>query len=150
MMLRASWWVATAGGVGWIPLAPGTWGSLVGLLTAGFVHPYAMLAITALGWWCTHNILAVEEDRDPQAIVIDEVSGMWLALWVCGRPLMWMDAVGIFLAFRALDILKPFPIGWVDRRLAQSPRFAPLGVMLDDWLAGLIAGLLWRVWPVCW
>lgn len=145
MSLRAHWWIATSGGAGWLPYAPGTWGSLVGLFTAGFINPLVMVAISCIGWWSTHCILAKEEDRDPQAIVIDEVSGMWLALWVCGRPLMWTDALGIFLAFRVLDILKPFPIGWIDRRLALSPRFASLGVMLDDWIAGLIAGLLWRV-----
>ena len=62
--------------------------------------------------------------------VIDEVTGMWLALWMCGRPLMWLDAVGIFLAFRVLDIVKPFPIGWIDRRLALSPRWASLVVIV--------------------
>lgn len=144
MKQRISWWIASAGGAGWLPKAPGTWGSLVGLLSFGFLPWYTMVAISLFGWWCTHNILSVEEDRDPQAIVIDEVSGMWLALWVCGRPLMGWDVLGIFLAFRVLDIIKPFPIGYIDRRLALSARWAPLGVMLDDWLAGLIAGFLWR------
>lgn len=145
MMLRLHWLITTFGGVGWLPYAPGTWGSLVGLLVAGLVPAWMMPVVACLGWWSTHCILKVEKDRDPQAIVIDEVTGIWLALWVCGRPLMWIDALGIFLAFRVLDIMKPFPIGWIDRRLATIPRWAPLGVMLDDWIAGLVAGLLWRV-----
>lgn len=84
-------------------------------------------------------------DPDPSEIVIDEVAGMWLALWPVSIGAMmqgvavtalWPGWVVAFVAFRAFDILKPGPVGWADRL------HTPLGVMLDDVIAGAFAAVV--------
>lgn len=142
-----SWFIASVGGAGYLPKMPGTWGSIVGLLTFSFLPLEIMLFFTVLGYGATFIILKGIQDSDPKEIVIDEVVGIWLAFWVCSRPMLWPEAFGVFLTFRIFDIIKPFPIGWVDLKLSQSKKFKALGVMLDDIIAGLIAGLIWCAWP---
>jgi phosphatidylglycerophosphatase A len=72
---------------------------------------------------------------DPGAVVIDEVAGQWLAV-----VLLRADPLAYFLAFvffRLFDIAKPWPVGWLDRTLKGG-----LGIMVDDLMAGLYAGVL--------
>jgi phosphatidylglycerophosphatase A len=94
----------------------------------------ATAAVAAIGIWASGR----EEDRlgtkDPGAIVIDEVAGMLLAC--CGNPRSWPWVLGLFLAFRFFDVVKPLGIN----RLQALP--GGLGVVADDLLAGLYAGLL--------
>jgi phosphatidylglycerophosphatase A len=82
-------------------------------------------------------------DKDPSEIVIDEVVGMWIALWPLSAGLWhagadpwvfpWPGWVGAFVMFRLFDVWKPGPVGWADRRPGS------MGVMLDDVIAGLMA-----------
>lgn len=136
---------------GYAPVAPGTAGSLVGLLIGalllgGFGHltvAVAILAASAAGLW---SITALDEGRDdPGWIVIDEIAGQMIPL----LALSHVSLVGLglaFVAFRFFDITKLGPIGWVDNR------HDVWGVMGDDWLAGLAAAivllLVRLVWPL--
>lgn len=144
--------VATFFGVGHLRPAPGTWGSAVAIVLglvvlryAGFaVFVAATLAVTVLGFWACQAELRDRPGADPSEIVIDEVAGQWIALmfpaaafWSRGWE-DWMPYPGwlaAFVFFRLFDIWKPWIIGWADRR------HDPAGVMLDDLLAGLFAGL---------
>lgn len=125
------------------PKAPGTAGSLaalpVGVLILYFSGPevlaLASLIVLFTGWWSTKIYLERTGKSDPGEVVIDEVGGLWITLLAAdNNPLLILLA---FLLFRLFDIWKPWPIGWVDRNIKGA-----FGVMLDDYVAGLIAGLL--------
>ncbi|MBR0683757.1 phosphatidylglycerophosphatase A [Roseomonas eburnea] len=127
--------VATLLGVGRLKPAPGTWGSLV-VLPAVLLGPVACLllaaAVAVAGWLAVRAVQATSAEEDPGWIVVDEAAGMLLAL--AALPAAgWVGAGLAFLAFRALDILKPWPVSWADGLPGAT------GVMLDDILAGAIA-----------
>ena len=138
--------IATFFYIGHLRPAPGTWGSLVALLLGiTIVHttgPYglcfAILISFCLGWWATWVQTKDQVDHDPSEIVIDEVVGQWisivpLAIWPQQLEISiwyWLLAFG---AFRMFDITKPGLVGWADRQPS------PLGVMLDDVIAGIMA-----------
>ena len=131
--------VATLGGVGRLKPGPGTWGSAV-VLPLALAGPAACLAgalaIAMAGWWAAGQVID-DRTEDPGWFVADEGAGMLLAL--AALPAATLPGVVLaFALFRALDIVKPWPISWAD---AQPGAF---GVMLDDILAGAIAaaGLL--------
>jgi phosphatidylglycerophosphatase A len=146
--------IATFGYVGFLPGPAGTWGALAALATGYLLHVLgsfpllaaATIAVTCVGWWATDVEIREQDDLDPGHIVIDEVAGQWLALWplslgmwhIGAAPTLfpWPGWVSAFLLFRLLDIWKPWPISWADRRKG------PTGVLLDDILAGLLAALI--------
>lgn len=126
-------------GSGLVPFMPGTAGSLAAMLPALLLIklPLPWLALFLVAafafgvWLCgrTGRRLGV---HDHGGIVFDEFVGMWLVLaLVPAGPLWWLAA---FVAFRLFDIVKPWPIGWLDRRIGGG-----LGVMLDDVLAAVYA-----------
>ena len=144
--------IGTIMGVGYIRPAPGTWGSLVALPWAWVLHvigglPLLMLAIVVgffKGWWATAKMTTGQDDHDPSEIVVDEVIGQWIALlplsyaaWSMEISIlaMWPGWIAAFALFRFFDITKLGPVGWADRMNT------PLGVMLDDVIAGLFAAL---------
>ncbi|MDJ0628234.1 MAG: phosphatidylglycerophosphatase A [Rhodobacter sp.] len=145
--------IATAFGIGHLPYAPGTWGSAAAIPAAYLIHALggfpalliATLAVVLAGWWATAVATKGHDDHDPSEIVIDEVAGQWIALWPLSAGLWhagadpwvfpWPGWVGAFVLFRLFDITKPGPIRWADRL------HTPLGVMLDDVLAGLAAAV---------
>jgi phosphatidylglycerophosphatase A len=144
--------IATFGGVGLLRPAPGTWGSLAALPVAWGLHvvggfgalAVATVVVFGLGWWASALETRGGADPDPSEIVIDEVAGMFLALWPVSLgaamrgvdvTALWPGWVVAFLAFRLFDIWKPGPIGWADRM------HTPLGLMLDDVIAGVFAAL---------
>jgi len=139
--------VATWFGTCYVPIAPGSWGSLAALPfawgIAALAGRWALVPAAALlflaGWAASNRVVAASRSTDPQIIVVDEVVGQWLTLAVA--PLDPL-AYGLgFLLFRAADILKPWPAGWADRQVKGG-----LGVMLDDALAALYSGaLLWVI-----
>jgi phosphatidylglycerophosphatase A len=178
--------IATGFGLGYIPLAPGTWGSLLGLALAWalrnhravspFLPPRGLLGIggleidssvvysivvalglAAVGAWASGRAEKHFGQRDPQKVVIDEVSGQMIALFGAGwlltltddsishaSPLIVLVApnwkyllLGLIL-FRVFDIWKPFPV----RQAERLP--GGWGIMADDWLAAGYAVLgLW-------
>jgi phosphatidylglycerophosphatase A len=127
--------VATLGGVGRLRPGPGTWGSLV-VLPAALLGAPACLALAAAatiaGWWAVSALPAA--DSDPGWIVVDEAAGMLLALAALPAGAGWTGVALAFLLFRAFDILKPWPVSWADGLPGAT------GVMLDDILAGAMAG----------
>jgi phosphatidylglycerophosphatase A len=146
-MKAAPWayWLATWGGVGRIPLAPGTMGSLAAAGMAWvMVHhaafPIEALALLALALFYPGAKASglIEADlgaEDPGFIVVDEVVGQWLPL-AAVRPGVWQDWLLAIVLFRLFDIVKPPPI----RRLEKIP--GGVGVMADDAAAGLCAMML--------
>ena len=145
--------IATFFYVGRIPLAPGTFGSLAALPLAYLLHRFAGFPLFAaatvlvflIGWGATRIETKGREEHDPGEIVIDEVVGQWIALWPLSGGLWMMSIdpaifpypgwVGGFVMFRLFDIFKPWPVSWADRKET------PLGVMLDDVLAGVMAAI---------
>lgn len=137
--------VATFFGVGFFKHAPGTMGSLASLAiwapcviwgVSPWIRLALVLAIFLAGWWATFKALPEFKSQDPKEIVIDEVAGQGLALVLC--PPGWFALLLGFVLFRLLDILKPWPISYVDRNLKSA-----LGVMLDDMVAGALVLLVW-------
>jgi phosphatidylglycerophosphatase A len=136
---------ATAGGVGYVPFAPGSFGSAVGVglwaalaqrgMAAGVLGA-AVVALLAVA--VAQRAQALLARSDDQRIVIDEVAGTLVAL--AGLPLRWDVALVGFALFRMLDISKPPPC----RRLERLPGGA--GVVADDLMAGLYANALAQLW----
>jgi phosphatidylglycerophosphatase A len=134
--------IVTWFGTGLTPIASGTWGSLAALpagwlaLTYGGVWLLGALALatTLAGIWASSRIVNTAKLQDPGFIVIDEVAGMLVTLLFA--PLNWWGFALAFFLFRAADIVKPFPANWCDRRVHGG-----LGVMLDDLVAGVYAGI---------
>ena len=136
--------IATGGGSGLSPWAPGTVGSLLALaiwwLLLSELGHWAQLAIVATAFaasvFVTDRVVQRYRLGDDPSIVIDEVVGCWAALLAAPKSILW--AAAALLLFRIVDIAKPWPVGWADRAVKGG-----LGVMLDDLLAGaLAAGVL--------
>jgi phosphatidylglycerophosphatase A len=142
---KAVLFLATGFYVGNIPPAPGTLGSLIGLalgfLLAGIQLPPAIiLTVLFIGFavWIAHAAEKTLKKKDPGCIVIDEVAGMVVTL--IGLPFNLTTAVIGFIIFRILDILKPFPIRTLDKRLGGG-----IGIVADDVVAGIFANIILRV-----
>lgn len=126
-------------GSGLAPRAPGTAGSLAALLLffplQALGNPtYLAVVLLALivGVVVSGQVARELELNDPGGIVIDEFVGLWIALFMLPGPWYW--ALGGFGLFRLFDIAKPWPVGWLDRRLKGG-----LGIMMDDVAAGIYA-----------
>lgn len=133
--------VASFGGVGFAPVAPGTAGSLVAVLIGacamqgpGWLLPVLAALATVAGFLAIPRAVA-DRRTDPGWVVIDEVAGQWVAMLGLGAATP-LGLLAAFALFRALDIWKPGPVGWADR---QDGAF---GIMVDDVLAGAIAAAL--------
>ena len=138
---------ATGGLIGYSPVAPGTFGSLAALplclLMASVDHltgAVVLLALTAVSTWIAHHAEKLVGQNDPKQVVIDEICGMAIALFAI--PFEPFFVITGFALFRVFDILKPFPIRWVDKKISGG-----LGIMLDDIIAGIFANVVLR-WGV--
>jgi len=136
-------WIATAGGAGYFPLAPGTAGSLLGVAVvislgrlplrpplAIAVLAACSVALFALGVWAAGKAEDFFGRTDPGQVVVDEVVGQMLTFLLIPHA-TWKWLAGGFLLFRAFDIVKPFPA----RQAERIPR--GWGIMLDDVVAGM-------------
>ena len=132
--------VATGLGVGFLPVAPGTWGTLLGALVwwvtfadaSPLVQVTAAATLAAGAGWLLHFLCARRNLHDDPALVLDEVAGVWVALlFVPPEPLLLLAGC---VLFRLFDIWKPWPVSWADRQVGGG-----LGVLLDDLLAGFLA-----------
>lgn len=148
--------IASGAGAGYLPIAPGTWGSAIvpvvmgiafalGVPFTGVPAAAALLGVgLALGWagcWAGDRVSVLVKDDDPSLVVIDEVVGQVLTYsflplagiaWTPAVFAAWL-VVGFFL-FRALDIFKPGPIDELQRA------HGGVGIMADDFLAGIVGG----------
>jgi phosphatidylglycerophosphatase A len=134
--------LATAAGVGYVPFAPGTFGSAVGLLlwallpTSPAVHATTIVALFVAGTWSGTIAEQHFGRRDPAQVVIDEVVGMLITIFL--NPVGWRGAAGGFLLFRLADIIKPYPANRLERL------HGGMGVMADDAIAAVYANLILR------
>lgn len=133
-------WISTAFGVGYSPFAPGTMGSLWGVLAFYLLGNQDRLYLvilalvsTVLGVYASTVAEKVFEEKDSQKIVIDEVAGQLITYLLV--PLTLPNLVIGFILFRFFDILKIFPANWAQNHLPKG-----YGVMGDDIVAGLQAG----------
>ena len=139
--------IATGFGLGYLPKAPGTWGTLlalpihyfiVQLPLQGYVSAIAIIIVIAIV--SAGSAEKILDKPDPGIVVIDEVAGMLITMIaIPNHPLAWLLAFGFF---RLFDILKPFPVNFFDQRFHGG-----LGIVLDDLMAGVYAlasvQLLW-------
>lgn len=134
--------IATALGVGYAPVAPGTFGSAAGLLlwwllpASPVVQAATIIAVFVAGSW-GGNVAERHFGRtDPGQVVIDEVMGMLITLFL--NPVGWTGAIAGFVLFRVFDVIKPYPAN----RLEQL--HGGIGVMADDAMAAVYANLALR------
>jgi phosphatidylglycerophosphatase A len=144
--------IATGFGVGYLPLAPGTWGSLLAVVLAILLHqlvnPYHVVVhlictvlLFPLAWVTSGRVAQEDSVQDPDIVVIDEIFGQFFCLlWIPVVSFYWILG---FALFRLFDIWKPFPA-------KQSERLpGGLGIVMDDLVAGFYAGLiLWLIYAI--
>jgi phosphatidylglycerophosphatase A len=137
MRRTAAFWIASGFGAGLSPKAPGTVGTLVAILPWLLLRELPVLAYLAvviatfaLGVWAAQRVIDMLGAEDPGVVVIDEWIGLWITLLLVPPGWVWL-VVGVVL-FRLFDIVKPWPVGWADRRLHGG-----FGAMFDDALAGV-------------
>ena len=140
--------LASAGYIGYIPVASGTFGSLVGIpLFWGFdelrgasvlVYLTAFVASVAGACWIAGKAEEYLNEHDSHKIVLDEVVG-YLAATLFLTP-TWTHALVAFFIFRTLDVLKPFPAGYIDANFPGG-----YGVVLDDVVSGFYSNVAVRV-----
>lgn len=141
----AYWW-SVGFGSGLMRPAPGTWGSLAGLAigyaliqTSGLLGLIgAIIVVTGLSVHAINTIEGMTGIHDAPEIVIDEFAGQWVAMLPLTLfPFGWQELALSFVFFRVFDIVKPWPIGPLDKRVSGG-----FGVMVDDLVAGLFAAIL--------
>ena len=135
-------WLASWFGFGFIKPAPGTWGSLAAIPFGLIIYEFggapalaiAVIIVTIIGLWAADKFDKAMDGHDSKMIVIDEVAGQWIALIPAAlNPLLIIIA---FITFRFFDILKPYPISFIDKKVKGA-----WGVMGDDIIAGIFAAL---------
>jgi phosphatidylglycerophosphatase A len=135
--------VATSLGVGYIPVAPGTFGSLAGLVvwwllpTSLPVQLIAIVVTFAVGTWSASLAEKHFSATDPGPVVIAEVLGMLVTLAGVGGG--WQPAVAGFFLFRIFDIIKPYPANKLEQL------HGGLGIMADDGMAAIYGNVVLRI-----
>ena len=141
-MIRLAFAIATVFKAGYIPIAPGTVGSIIGLLVFWLIKDYTsftieMFVAAALffaGVWASTIVEQVLERHDPGVVIVDEVVGMLVALMLLPPTITVMFLA--FLLFRVFDIIKPYPARWCEQ-LSRG-----WGIMMADVVAGLYVNVL--------
>jgi len=135
-------YLATGCKSGYAPVAPGTAGSLAALLPCWVlsllplsVSVIFLVAFIVLAVWAAELAENMLGQKDPGCIVIDEFAGMMITL--IGIHFTWQSALAGFLIFRVMDILKPFPIRYLERTIPGGA-----GVVMDDVAAGVAAHIV--------
>ena len=136
--------ISTVGYLGYVPVAPGTVGSFVGLVLFFFVQSTESIVVElgiivvlfVVGVWSSTVAEKYFNEIDPAPVVIDETVGMLITLALL--PVNFLGALIGFLIFRILDVTKPFPVA----KLEKLPR--GFGVMADDGMAAVYGNLIMR------
>jgi len=146
--------LASGFGVGYIPVAPGTFGTLWGIPLFLLLHLWdgqtlgplplgpiiyfgGTLVFIIFSCWVSHRAESLFGGHDSGKVIIDEVAGYLVTMSFF--PVHWTWILAGFIAFRFFDILKPFPAGWVDKKVGGG-----IGVVLDDLIAGVYANaVIW-------
>ena len=136
---------ATGGFIGDIPFAPGTFGSIIGLFfcfylskTDWIIESVCLVLFTLFAIWMAHEAEKQLGKTDPGCVVIDEIAGMIVTL--AFLPFTVVSAAAGFFIFRFFDILKPFPIRQMEKKIPGGA-----GIVLDDILAGIYSHIVLRV-----
>lgn len=135
--------IATGLGTGLSPIAPGTTGSLLALiiyLIPGFQRNEIIIPAIAVFFVVgsyTAGRLEKVYGHDPSRVVIDEVVAMWISLLLL--PKKFLLVIAAFVAFRLLDIVKPFPANYFDKKNGG------VNIMLDDVVCGLYTNLILQI-----
>ena len=142
---RAVLFLATGFFIGTVPFAPGTFGSIIGLPICFLISRLDILIgvictvlFILFAIWVAAAAEKVLKKKDAGEIVIDEIAG--LIITFIGLPFTLKTVIAGFIIFRTFDILKPFPIRLLEKKVAGGS-----GVVLDDVLAGLYANLIIRL-----
>lgn len=150
-------------GVGYLPLAPGTWGSIIGVLiylfvssnelkiiqrfsniillneiTSAWIYAFnsiAFLLFCFLGIWASGRAVKIFKNKDPQKVVVDEVIGQLIVFLFAPFGVSWKFVLAGFVLFRLFDIWKPYPIKFLENLPSG------IGVCADDILAGIYGGI---------
>ncbi len=130
--------LSTFGGLGNLPFAPGTWGSLVAVPIGWFVIEkfgntsllFVSFGVFVIGVWASSRFAKHRKTADPSSCVIDEVAGQLTVLsFFANDPVIMLSA---FLTFRFFDIIKVWPTSWVDKNIRGG-----FGIMIDDIIAAI-------------
>lgn len=137
--------LATGCFIGNIPFAPGTFGTILGLplcfLLAGTnfsVAVFLTVIFIIFAIFIAHHAEKILKKNDPGRIVIDEIAGLMVALF--GLPFNAVYVLTGFVIFRLLDILKPFPIRLIERKLSGGT-----AIVMDDVAAGICSNIILRI-----
>lgn len=139
--------IASLGGIGLIPYAPGTFGSIFGCITFVLISHFVnmlipTIIIVILSIWICEKVSKDLSEKDHKSIVIDELAGIWVAL----LPVIYFAssqnerityAILALVFFRFFDILKPFPVSYIDQKYKNG-----FGIVFDDIIAGILAAVL--------
>jgi phosphatidylglycerophosphatase A len=136
--------LSTLGPVGFLPKAPGTWGSLAAVITAPVLflpldlplRVGLLLLLFLIGGFTADRAESLMQRKDPGCVVIDEVLGQWATFLFLPDPSLWILALG-FALFRIFDIAKPWPV-----RSSETLLPGGFGVMIDDVTAALYSGAI--------
>mgnify|MGYP001232764219 FL=1 len=140
-LVHSANWLATCFQIGYLPLAPGTWGSAAALIAWRllpeielFKLSLIVIVIFLVGVIVSSVVSNEENNSDPSKVVIDEWVGMWIALLMIPNEWLWLGIA--FILFRIFDIVKVYPAN----RFERLP--GGWGIMMDDVVAGLYAGVI--------
>src|SRR4030066_1328013 len=140
-------YIATLGFIGYLPVAPGTFGSLVAfaffilLKPSTFIHIFLLLLIVPIGIISSHHAERLLNDKDSRHIVIDEFCGYLISVLFIPRSMGY--AITAFFLFRFFDILKLFPIRKIESVLSGGK-----GIIADDIAAALYTNLILQIWKL--
>jgi phosphatidylglycerophosphatase A len=138
--------IATGMFVGYIPFAPGTFGSIIGIVIYYAASLYLdiyqslilLIVLFLIGTFVAGKAEKMLHEQDSGKIVIDEIVGMYITMFFI--PLNFANVLIGFICFRTLDIIKPYPISYIDKHVHGG-----IGIMLDDVAAGIPANIFVRV-----
>jgi phosphatidylglycerophosphatase A len=145
--MRICRFIAAGFGTGYAPIAPGTVASAAAVVAGAVLLRVSPAALAVAALLATFGGFAAvrraEVTGDPGWVVIDEFAGQWIAMLALARPGI-PGLLGAFVLFRVLDIAKPGPVGWADRRPGA------FGIMADDVIAGVIAAVVLTLVRLLW
>ncbi|HON00113.1 MAG TPA: phosphatidylglycerophosphatase A [Acidobacteriota bacterium] len=141
--------LATAFGLGYLPVAPGTWASIAttvawfglyqwSIEAVFWLHIFVLISLSPIAVWASDRTARVMKDPDPHQVVIDEVLGQSVTL--LAAPVEWYWFLAALAAFRVFDIVKPSPVRQLERVSGGW------GILLDDMMAGVYGCLLIGLW----
>jgi phosphatidylglycerophosphatase A len=140
-------YIATLGFIGFLPFAPGTFGSLVALTIFillkpnPYIHIIMIFFLIPIGVISSHHAEKFFDTKDCRHIVIDEFCGYFLSVVLV--PFSYANALIAFFLFRVFDILKPFPIKKIESVFSGGK-----GIMADDIMAAIYTNLILQIWQL--